>query len=489
MRYHSTRSREFSVSSAEAIVRGIAPDGGLYMPEPFPTLDWQALLCAGAKETAAAIAHAFFPELADMRALVRSAYTGKFDTENWTPLREVGECYVLELFHGPTSAFKDIALSMLPWLLRRSRAQTGEEREILILTATSGDTGVAAMRGFADVPGMKICVFYPDGGVSAVQRAQMVTQEGANVRVAAVRGNFDDCQTGVKRIFAAAPALPGTVLSSANSINIGRLVPQITYYFQAYSELLARGAVQPGGEVNFAVPTGNFGDILAGYFAKRLGLPVGRLLCASNANRVNADFLATGVYDRRRTLRRTDSPSMDILVSSNLERLLYMASGGDCALVASLLASLAREGRYAVPPELKEAICADFWGDWCDDAQGAQTTGRVFRDNGYLLDPHTAVGWTAAARYREQTGDPRPMVVLATASPFKFPGAVLGAIGGGMAGDEWAQMERLSAISGLPIPANLARLREKAARFPGVIDIADLPRFVAAFGEGKAWPA
>ena len=352
MLYHSTRSEAHFVDSAEAVLEGLAPDGGLYMPESIPAFDWQACLRGSSTEMSAKILAALLPDIPDMDTLVRRAYQGKFETEDLTPTVSVGGYSVLELFRGPTSAFKDVALSMLPQLLTAAKAVKGMEKDILILTATSGDTGKAALEGFRDVPGVRICVFYPDGGVSQVQRAQMVTQEGSNVAVSAVRGNFDDAQTGVKNIFAACQGreLP-YALSSANSINIGRLAPQIMYYFRSYRDLLDAGKIKLGDEVNYSVPTGNFGDILAGYLAKRLGLPVGKLICASNANNVLTDFIRTGVYDKRRPLLKTTSPSMDILVSSNLERLLYLLSG-DTALVSGLMNSLNREGVYTVPGAL-----------------------------------------------------------------------------------------------------------------------------------------
>ena len=469
MYYHSTRSPMPRVDSAQAVLDGLAPDGGLYMPESLPAFDWQACLQGTSLQMSTAILSALLPDIPRMEELVRLAYTGKFETEDLTPTVKVGNFTLLELFRGPTSAFKDVALSMLPQLLTAAKAQKGMEQDILILTATSGDTGKAALEGFHDVPGVRICVFYPHGGVSQVQRAQMVTQEGGNVAVCAVEGNFDDAQTGVKNIFAACRdrELPFR-LSSANSINIGRLAPQIMYYFRAYRDLMDRGEIRLGDPVNFSVPTGNFGDILAGYFAKKLGLPVGRLICASNANNVLTDFISTGTYDRRRPLLKTTSPSMDILVSSNLERLLYLLSG-DTALVAGLMQQLKEEGAYTVPADLLAKIQAEFCASYCDDARAEEIMGRVFRDYGYLCDPHTAAGWAAAEDYVTQTGDHTPMVVLSTASPYKFPAAVLTAIGGDTDGDEFCQMERLSRLSGVPIPKNLSGLQGKPEKHTGVI--------------------
>ncbi len=479
MNYHSTRSTLGTVSSARAVLEGLAPDGGLYMPEYIPTLDWHETVRCDSISMSAAILKTLLPDIPEMDELVRKAYEGQFETEDLTPTASVGDFTVLELFRGPTSAFKDVALRMLPQLLTKSREVCGVPEDIMILTATSGDTGKAALAGFQDVPGIRITVFYPDGGVSKVQRAQMVTQEGENVTVSAVRGNFDDAQTGVKNIFTACrdKDLPFR-LSSANSINIGRLAPQVMYYFKAYRDLLDAGKIKLGDEVNFCVPTGNFGDILAGYLAKQLGLPVGMLICASNANNVLTDFIRTGTYDKRRHLLKTTSPSMDILVSSNLERLLYLLSGCDCGLVDKLMKDLAVSGTYTVPDSLKSAIGKEFWAGCCDDSKASETIARVWAEHHYLCDPHTACGWAVAEDYVNSTDDRRPMVVLSTASPYKFPAAVLSAIGGDGTSDEFDQMERLSEITGVPIPRNLATLRGKAERHTGVIDKEEMLEFV-----------
>ena len=471
MRYHSTRNANLSVDSARAVLEGLAPDGGLYMPEAIPAFDWETCLKGTAQEMSTQILSALLPEIPNMRTLVSNAYTGKFETEDLTPTVSVGDFTVLELFRGPTSAFKDVALRMLPQLLTTAKDVCGMEKDIMILTATSGDTGKAALAGFQDVPGIKITVFYPDGGVSKVQRAQMVTQEGENVNVCAVYGNFDDAQTGVKNIFAACQGKDMKYsLSSANSINIGRLAPQVMYYFKAYRDLMDAGKIQLGDKVNFSVPTGNFGDILAGYIAKLLGLPVGMLICASNANNVLTDFIRTGTYDKRRSLLKTTSPSMDILVSSNLERTLYLLSGNNCELVADLMKQLNTEGVYTVPADLKAAMDAEFWADCCDDEGAAAIIGKVWNEYGYLMDTHTASGWVAAQNYVNQTGDNRPMVVLSTASPYKFPAAVLEAIGGDLSGDEFDQMARLEAVTKVPAPKNLSTLKGKAERHLNVID-------------------
>ena len=478
MLYHSTRSELNPIDSAQAVLEGLAPDGGLYVPTGLPAFDWQECLNGSAMDMSTMILSALLPEIPNMPQLVKNAYTGKFETDHLTPTVSVGDFGVLELFRGPTSAFKDVALSMLPQLLTAAREVKGLNKDILILTATSGDTGKAALEGFKDVPGIRICVFYPEGGVSQVQRAQMVTQEGSNVAVCAVYGNFDDCQTGVKNVFTdcRGKELPFD-LSSANSINIGRLAPQIMYYFRSYKDLLDAGKIKLGEEVNFSVPTGNFGDILAGYLAKQLGLPVGTLICASNANNVLTDFIRTGTYDRLRPLYKTTSPSMDILVSSNLERLLYLLSG-DTALVAELMSKLNKDGSYTVPAELLTKIQSEFAAYCCDDKRAEEIMGRVYRDYGYLCDPHTASGWAAAEDYITETGDNRAMVVLSTASPYKFPVAVLTAIGGDLSGSEFDQMQRLSDITGVPVPKNLSSLQGKEEKHTGVIEKETMPEYV-----------
>ncbi|MDY3781433.1 MAG: threonine synthase [Candidatus Faecousia sp.] len=465
MEYISTRGGAPAVDSAQAVLSGLAPDGGLYMPREIPGFDWQGCLKLSSQQMSAAILSALLPDIPNMDTLVKNAYTGKFETEDLTPTVPVGDFQVLELFRGPTSAFKDVALSMLPQLLTAAKREKGIDKEIRILTATSGDTGKAALVGFQDVPGVSICVFYPQGGVSQVQRAQMVTQEGENVAVCAVEGNFDDAQTGVKKIFGDCQGkeLP-FLLSSANSINIGRLAPQIMYYFRSYADLLDRNVISLGDRVDFSVPTGNFGDILAGYLAKRMGLPVGRLICASNANNVLTDFLTTGVYDRRRPLLKTTSPSMDILVSSNLERLLYLLSG-DTKLVAGLMGDLSEQGFYRVPEALLAAIQAEFAAGCCTDAQAEAAIAKVYKDYGYLMDPHTACGWIAAEAQKGSA----PMVVLSTASPYKFSTAVLTALGGDTSGNEYQRMDRLSALTGVPVPKNLAALQGKPERHTAVI--------------------
>ncbi len=478
MNYISTRGLSPEVDSAQAVLTGLAPDGGLYLPKALPDFDAKALMGKTAEEMSAAILSALLPDIPDMPMLVKRGYTGKFTAEGLTPTVKAGENYILELFHGPTSAFKDIALCMLPQLLTAAKTAKGMEKDILILTATSGDTGKAALCGFADVPGIRICVFYPHGGVSQVQQMQMATQEGGNVTVCAVKGNFDDAQTGVKNIFHNFSGEGKSFdLSSANSINMGRLAPQIMYYFKSYSDLMANGTISWGESVNFSVPTGNFGDILAGFLAKKLGLPVGKLICASNANNVLTDFLRTGIYDRRRDLHKTTSPSMDILVSSNLERMLYLATG-DTAKVAGWMQDLSDKGFYEVDDDVKQQLAALFWADCASDNEVSATIRGVWQNAKYLCDPHTACGYLAADRYKAASGDNAPMVVLSTASIYKFPTAVLDALGKSVTGDEFARMDALHALSGVPVPKNLATLREKEILHKTVIDKTEMEAFV-----------
>ena len=461
MIYHSTRNEQLTASSTHAVLQGIAPDGAL-------RFDWRAALEKDTLSMAADILHALLPDFQDMDRLVRDSYAGKFPTSDLTPLTPVADKYVLELYHGPTSAFKDVALSVLPRLIVAAAKAEGMKGDVVILTATSGDTGKAAMEGFHDVPGTRITVFYPYGGVSAVQQAQMATQEGANVRVCAVRGNFDDAQTGVKEIFAACKDkdLHGAMLSSANSINIGRLAPQVVYYFRAYGDLVKSGRIRLGDVVDYTVPTGNFGDILAGYFARQMGLPVGRLICASNANDVLTEFLTTGRYDKRRPFYKTTSPSMDILVSSNLERLLYLVSQ-DASCVERLMRELNTQGWYQVSGWMLERLRAVFGCGCCDDAGAAEVIGRVWREHKYLCDPHTAVAWAVAEKH---TREGVPMVVLSTASPYKFPAAVLHALGEASGDDEFAMMEQLHALTGMDIPKNLRGLEGRPVLHTDVID-------------------
>ena len=486
MQYQSTRNKNLKAGSAQAILDGLAPDGGLYTMPSFDEarFDYREILNLDTFSMSARILAKLLPDFSEqeMASLVRAGYGGKFESDHLTPSVPVGEDFILELFRGPTSAFKDVALSMLPRLMTAAKEKCGVSDEILILTATSGDTGKAAMEGFCNVPGTKIVVFYPYGGVSAVQQAQMATQEGDNVCVCAVRGNFDDAQTGVKKIFSAVSrdellAGKGVRLSSANSINIGRLAPQVVYYYRAYADLVKMGRIHEGDKVDFVVPTGNFGDILAGYFAKEMGLPVGRLVCASNANNVLTEFLRTGRYDRRRPFYKTASPSMDILVSSNLERLLYLLSGDD-VLVAQLMQQLNEEGTYEVPEDLLAKLRALFWAGCCDDAGAKAAIGSVWREHHYLCDTHTAVAWDVAQQYKKENVDHNEVVVLSTASPYKFPAAVLEGIGESAKGDEFDVMEQLHDVTGVPVPKNLAGLRSREVRHRDVIEQGDMLAYV-----------
>lgn len=478
MIYHSTRDEKLTAAPARAVLGGIAPDGGLYVCDPGKLdFDWQGTLQKDTMSMAADILGVLLPDFQDMNGLVRASYAGKFASDDLTPLVPVGERYVLELYHGPTSAFKDVALSVLPRLVSAAAKQEGAG-DVVILTATSGDTGKAALEGFRDVSGTRIMVFYPAGGVSPVQEAQMVTQEGGNVRVCAIRGNFDDAQTGVKNVFAACKEkdLHGAILSSANSINIGRLAPQVVYYFRAYADLVQAGRIRVGEKVHFVVPTGNFGDILAGYFAKRMGLPVGRLVCASNANDVLTEFISTGVYDRRRPFYKTTSPSMDILVSSNLERLLYDMTGGNDALVASWMKSLNDAGVYTVNAEVKAKMDELFYGGYCDEQGTKAAIKEMFETENYLIDPHTAVAVNVYQQYLQETGDlETPAIIASTASPYKFAASVLEALTGEKGqGSEFDKVAELSALTGTQIPQPIADLQQKPLRFAQVCNIAGM---------------
>ncbi|MGM9614060.1 MAG: threonine synthase [Oscillospiraceae bacterium] len=490
MKYVSTREGKNGITASQAIVRGLAPDGGLYVPAELPKIDEAFVreLCAADYRTRVVkILGLFLEEFSEeeLTAIAAASYAENFDHAAIAPMTYLDEeTSVLELWHGPTSAFKDMALQIMPRLLTASLKKNGEERTVSILVATSGDTGKAALEGFRDVPGTRIMVFYPKDGVSQIQQLQMSTQEGENVNVVAVRGNFDDCQTGVKKIFgdtAFAETLNerGFFLSSANSINWGRLVPQVVYYFSAYCDLLNAGKIAYGDRVNFCVPTGNFGNILAGWIAKKMGLPVAKFICASNDNNVLTDFLNTGVYDRNRPFYLTGSPSMDILVSSNLERLLYCVTG-DAALVAENMNKLSEEGRYAVDASVLDIIRADFVGGFCRDEQSREEIARRWKD-GYLMDPHTAVASRVLEDYRAGTGDRTPCVIVSTASPFKFGGTVLDALGGVTGESGPALMEELTAFTGVSAPKPLAALAGKPVRFEDWVEIPDMEEAVAAF--------
>lgn len=478
MKYNSTRSRSLTAEPAEAVLRGIAPDGGLYLCDPtLLPLDPAEMLQKDFTGMAQTVLGRLLPDYPAeaLRGMIRAAY-GKFDTAEVTPLVQTGSFAVLELFHGPTCAFKDVALSVLPHLITGAKRLLGDGSKTVVLTATSGDTGKAALEGFADVEGTAVVVFYPKDGVSRIQERQMVTQRGKNVSVAAVRGNFDDAQTGVKHIFAEVNNSKTAQLSSANSINIGRLAPQIIYYWHAWATLCRRGVISPDEPVNFSVPTGNFGDILAGYFAKCMGLPVGRLICASNANDVLTEFLTTGRYDRQRPFYKTISPSMDILVSSNLERLLYLMSDGDAEMVAEKMRQLNTQGHYQIDEELLRRIQQTFLCGSCNDEKTAATIKAVWEQESYLLDPHTAAAWAAAQQHRQTLCG--KTVVLGTASPYKFAPAVLAALGSTVPADAFDAMERLQALTGIPIPAPLAALKTLPVLHDDCIAVGEMADYV-----------
>lgn len=487
MKYFSTRNRGNIVSAAQAIKIGLSPDGGLFVPESLPAVSLELLEQFGAMDyrgRAAAVMRLFLDEFDDMElsGFAKRAYAENFDCAEIAPLRRADEnTAFLELWHGPTCAFKDMALQMLPRLLTASLKKCGEMRKVCILVATSGDTGKAALEGFRDVPGTSILVFYPRDGVSDVQKLQMVTQQGENVGVCSVNGNFDDAQGGVKTIFgdrdfAAELSGRGYFLSSANSINWGRLLPQIVYYISAYCDSVNSGIIKPREKLNFCVPTGNFGNILACWYAKRMGLPVGRIICASNKNNVLTDFIRTGVYDRNRGFYTSISPSMDILVSSNLERLIYSMCEDD-RKVAGYMSELHECGRYEVGPDIKSAIAADFEAGFCDDDETKAAIARVWKKFDYLMDTHTAVAYKVMSDYREKSGDAAPTVIVSTASPFKFCEDVLDALGVNPGGND--PIAALSDFTGMEIPAPLGGLMQRPVRFTqtveksGMRDVAD----------------
>jgi len=480
MTYQSTRNQNIEVTSASAITRGISEDGGLFVPSKLPAITWEELadwVDAPYVGRAAAILSKFLTDFApdEVAECCRLAYGDRFHDPKIAPLHKLADgVHILELWHGPTCAFKDMALQILPHLMRVSAAKTGDGREIVILVATSGDTGKAALEGFKDAPGARILVFYPVDGVSPMQKLQMTTQEGGNVGVCAIRGNFDDAQTGVKKIFtdqeiARKLAAHGMMFSSANSINWGRLVPQIVYYVSAYCDLAAAGEIKMGDPVNAVVPTGNFGNILAAYYAKKMGLPLGRLICASNKNKVLTDFIETGTYDRNREFYATSSPSMDILISSNLERLLFDLADRDDETIRNWMASLNKTGKYTVTPAVHEQLKSMFAGGFCDENQNAAAIRDTFEKHRYLLDTHTAVGVRVYDEYRRRTGDETPTVIASTANPYKFSASVLKALGGDSAGwDEFEKVEALHRLTGCPVPPPLADLRGKTPRFTGI---------------------
>ncbi len=476
MYYVSTRDAARRLTASQAIAQGLALDGGLMTPEVFLRLPSNALEVMKGMSYAQRAVYVMGPFLsefstAELNAFAQAAYGGgKFDCPEVAPVRQVDEnTYCLELWHGPTCAFKDMALQMLPHLLTASLKKNGERKRVCILVATSGDTGKGALEGFKDVEQTKILVFYPQNGVSAIQELQMVTQEGGNVGVCAVKGNFDDAQTGVKRLFADEElreklAKRRWFLSSANSINWGRVLPQIVYYVSAYCDLLAQGAIQNGQAVNVCVPTGNFGNILAAYYAKAIGVPIAKFICASNANNVLTDFLQTGVYDKNRPFYNTLSPSMDILVSSNLERLL-LALTGDHAQVAGYMKELSETGRYQVSDKVLDKLRQEFAAGYCDDVQTKAQIAKTWQAHRYLIDPHTAVAFHVLEEYRRETGDQTPAIAVSTASPFKFCDGVLDALGVTERAQGLDILDQLAQVTGRNVPAPLAGLRGKEPRF------------------------
>ena len=472
--YISTRGDKGYIKSAEAIVKGISGDKGLYVPTEIPKIEekFSHMIDMEYKDVAFYIFKKFFEDFTDeeIKFAVDSAYDEKFEIEEIVPISKVGDAYFLELYHGKTLAFKDIALSILPYFMTLSSKKIGEDRKILILVATSGDTGKAALEGFADVEGTEIVVFYPKKGVSEVQRLQMVTQVGKNIAVIGIEGNFDDAQNGVKRIFNddyynKTINSKGYVLSSANSINIGRLIPQVTYYLYTYLTLLNNEEIEDGEKVNFVVPTGNFGNILAGYYAKQMGLPINKLICASNENNVLTDFINTGVYDIKREFKVTNSPSMDILISSNLERLLFELSSRNPIIINDLMDKLKNDGKYEISCEMKEKL-SDFYGGFSTEEETLKEIHCLYDEFGYVVDTHTAVGYNVYGKYKKDTDDNTKTIILSTASPYKFAGNVMASINKGDDGskDEFELIEELSKVSSTDVPEGVKNLNIKEIR-------------------------
>lgn len=486
IRYESTRGSNNYKTAAQAVIQGIAEDKGLYVPHEIPALPMpvQDMVGMPYKQVAYEIIRTFFDDYTEeeMKYCTDGAYTDKFEEDEIVPVREAGGAYFLELYHGRTAAFKDMALSILPYLLTTAMKKENEDKKICILTATSGDTGKAALEGFADVPGTEIVVFFPNHGVSQVQERQMITQEGANTHVFAIEGNFDDAQTGVKKIFndgAFAEKLAGygCKLSSANSINIGRLVPQVAYYVWGYLKLVERGVVKAGDKVNICVPTGNFGNILAAYYAAQMGIPVNKFICASNKNRVLTDFFETGRYSTKREFYLTNSPSMDILISSNLERLLYHLSGGNGEEISQLMSALENDKEYEVSQQIKDGI-ADFWGGTATVEETNATIGAMYHDNGYLIDTHTAVGYKVYRDYVKETGDETPTLIASTASAYKFAESVAKALDLPEEDSGFKYIGAVAEKTGVRVPKALKDLDKKEIRHKGVIEIPEMANAV-----------
>ncbi|MDE5853843.1 MAG: threonine synthase [Ruminococcus sp.] len=491
MFYNSTRNSGVKVSSAEAITQGISAEGGLFVPEEIPSLTLDEIKAVGEMKYSDRAAFVFSKYLTDftdaeIHYCTDNAYSTKnFETESIAEIAHLFDgTYMLELWHGPTCAFKDMALQILPYFLTTSAKKINLDKKIVILVATSGDTGKAALEGFKDVEGTSILVFYPEDGVSPMQKRQMKTQEGENVGVCAIKGNFDDCQNGVKAIFTdndvkSALNEKGMMFSSANSINWGRLVPQIVYYVSAYAELVEDGEISLGDKINIVVPTGNFGNILAAYYAKHMGVPVNKLICASNINNVLTDFINTGIYDRNRQFYATVSPSMDILISSNLERLLYIMTDRNDAVINEWFRKLASEGRYEVSDDIKAKISEEFWAGCCDDEQTKSTIHEIYDKYSYTCDTHTAVAVKVYNDYKSATGDDTKTVIASTASPYKFSSAVLEALDGGKSDiDEYAKVDRIAELSKMSVPSALADLRNKPERFNDVIEKSEQKTYV-----------
>ena len=486
--YRSTRGNGSTVTASQAILKGLSEDGGLFVPDQIPALDVpvEKLAEMSYQEVAYEVMSRFLTDFTEeeLKDCIAHAYDKKFDTEKIAPLTSADGAYFLELFHGATIAFKDMALSILPYLLTTAAKKNQVTNDIVILTATSGDTGKAAMAGFADVPGTKIIVFYPKDGVSPIQEKQMVTQKGDNTYVVAIYGNFDDAQTGVKKIFNDADMKAeleesGYQFSSANSINIGRLVPQIVYYVYAYASLYKEGKIAADEKINVVVPTGNFGNILAAFYAKNMGLPINKLICASNDNKVLYDFFVTGEYDRNREFILTTSPSMDILISSNLERLIYRIAGNDAVKNKALMESLSADGKYTIDEEMKAQL-ADFYGNYANEEETAETIRRIYEGCGYVIDTHTSVAASVYRKYVEETGDTTKTVIASTASPYKFTRSVMEAIDSEKyaAMDDFELVDELSAISKVPVPNAIEEIRSAEIRHNTVAEVDEMPGVV-----------
>ena len=491
MRFISTRGNAEVSCAAMAIAKGLADDGGLFVPEKFPQVGIdgiEKMLDMDYAERACFVLSNYLEEY-DYESLLtacKNAYS-KFEDSDAAPLVKIDDkTFIMELFHGPTLAFKDVALTLLPYLLRRGCDISGIKEDVLILVATSGDTGKAALEGFKDADGIKIMVFYPSEGVSDMQKLQMCTQEGSNVNVVAVKGNFDDCQTAVKKIFVSKEMASellknNVVLSSANSMNFGRLAPQITYYFSAYCDLVSSGEIAIGDKINFVVPTGNFGNILAGYYAKKMGLPVDKLVCASNDNNVLTEFFTDGTYDANREFFKTISPSMDILISSNLERLIFELSDRNFSVTEKRMAELKKIGKYSITKKEKEQLDKEFFAGYTDHDDCVATISDVFEEYGYVLDPHTSVAYDVAMSFKDFTENQNPIVVLSTASPYKFAHDVLKAISGIAPEDAFKSANKLSEETAAPIPTQIKELKEKEKRFNSVIERTAVAQAVMEF--------